>query len=156
MVQVGDQAPDFTLKDDTNTDITLSQLIGDRYIVVYFYPKDNTPGCTKEACAFRDNFSAIKTLTSDKIAVYGVSIDSVEDHVKFKEYYKLPFGLLSDPDASDAKAYGVTGNLFGLIRGRKTFLIDKEGKIALAFDSQWFAKKHVEEVMNAIKNLEQK
>ena len=156
MVQVGDQAPDFTLKDENNTDVTLSHLIGQKYIVVYFYPKDNTPVCTKQACYFRDNFSAIKQMASDTVTVYGVSIDTVEDHKKFKEEYKLPFSLLSDPDQKVAKDYGVTGNLFGLMRGRKTFLIDKQGKIALAYDSQLFAMSHITEVLSTIQKLEGK
>jgi len=154
MVQVGDQAPDFTLKDESNNDVTLSKLIGDKYIVIYFYPKDNTPVCTRQACHFRDNWSAIKQIASDNVTVYGVSIDTVEDHQKFKEEYQLPFSLLSDPDQKAATDFGVTGSLFGLVRGRKTFLIDKQGKIALAYDSQLFAKSHITEVMNTIQNLE--
>lgn len=156
MVKVGDQAPDFTLKNEENVDVTLSQVIGNKYVVIYFYPKDNTPVCTKQACHFRDNMSTLKELSSDNIVVYGVSIDSVEDHKQFKEAYALPFSLLSDPDQTAAKAFGVTGNLFGLVRGRKTFLIDKEGKVALVYESQLFAKKHIEEVMETIKKLEGK
>jgi peroxiredoxin Q/BCP len=156
MVKVGDQAPDFTLRDDSNTDFNLSTIIGNKYIVVYFYPKDNTPVCTKEACHFRDNFSTIKQIASDNVAVYGISIDTVEDHAKFKQEHNLPFSLLSDPDQSVARSYGVTGNLFGLMRGRKTFLIDKQGKIALAYESQLFAKKHVKEVIETIQKLEGK
>jgi peroxiredoxin Q/BCP len=123
-VQVGDMAPDFTAKSSEGTSIHLKDEIGKSPIVLYFYPKDDTPGCTKEACGIRDDFSAFRNL---KATVFGVSYDSVESHKKFVEKYKLPFLLISDSDKSIAKSYGADGLLFAK---RMTFVIDRTGHIA--------------------------
>lgn len=151
-LNVGDKAPDFTLPTDVeHKNITLSQLRGKK-MVLYFYPKDNTPGCTKEACDFRDNFARFK---SQGIEVFGISKDSAKAHTKFKEKYQLPFTLLVDADAKVCEAYGVVDkkSLFGktfLGITRSTFLIDEDGKIRAI----WRKVKvpgHVEQVLNASK-----
>ena len=131
MIQEGKAAPDFTLKADDGTDVTLSALRG-RPVVLFFYPKADTPGCTAEACDFRDEIDAFKR---KKAAVFGVSKDSVKAQAKFREKYELPFPLLSDPDATVCNLYGVINDktMYGkIVRGieRSTFIIDADGKIA--------------------------
>ena len=130
MLELGMKAPDFTLKDKNGNDFTLSSLLGKK-IVLYFYPKDNTPGCTRQACAFA---GAYKQFEAKGIEVIGISKDSVASHVKFAEKYDLPFILLSDPDRVAIEAYGVwqekkmCGKVsMGVVR--TTFIIDENGNI---------------------------
>jgi len=123
-VKVGDVAPDFTAASSAGTQVHLKQEIGKAPVVLYFYPKDDTPGCTKEACSLRDNFAAFRKL---KATVFGVSYDSVESHRQFVEKYHLPFLLIADTDKKIAKSYGANGLLFAK---RMTFVIDSAGKIA--------------------------
>lgn len=131
MLSVGDKAPEFILKDDTGQDVSLKDFKG-KNVVLYFYPKDDTPGCTKEACDFRDNQKEVKKKNA---VVLGVSADAVESHGKFKKKYGLPFQLLSDPDKKVIQAYGVWkeksmyGKKFMGIE-RTTFVIDGQGKIS--------------------------
>ncbi len=134
MVKVGDDAPNFELSSETGERIRLAELRGKK-VVLYFYPKDNTAGCTTEACEFRDAWPAIE---EDNAVVLGVSPDSVESHRKFKQKHDLPFRLLSDPDHSVADAYGAWGEkkMYGrTYEGvlRSTFVIDEKGKIAEVF-----------------------
>jgi len=130
MLEIGMKAPDFTLKDKNGNDFTLSSLLGKK-VVLYFYPKDNTPGCTRQACAFA---GAYKQFEAKGVEVIGVSKDSVASHVKFAEKYNLPFILLSDPDRIAIEAYGVwqekkmCGKVsMGVVR--TTFIIDENGNI---------------------------
>lgn len=130
MLKIGDKAPEFTLPADTNENISLKQFRGKK-VIIYFYPKDNTPGCTKEACDFRDNFSQFK---QHEAVIFGISKDSPATHLKFKQKHELPFTLLSDKDAKVCEAYGVINpkSLFGktfLGIQRSTFLIDENGVI---------------------------
>jgi peroxiredoxin Q/BCP len=129
-LKIGDPAPDFTLPDATGQPISLGQFRGKR-LVIYFYPRDNTPGCTKEACSFRDRYADYQAAG---IQVLGVSKDDARSHTKFIEKYQLPFPLLVDEDAAVAKAYGVYGpkTFMGKTYDgitRSTFVIDPEGKI---------------------------
>ena len=133
MVEEGSQAPDFELKSDAGETVKLSQFRG-RPVVLYFYPRDDTPGCTKEACAFRDSYD--EYLAQDAV-ILGVSRDGEESHRKFKEKYDLPFTLLSDPDHEVAEAYGVWAEKsmygrksMGIVRS--TFVIAPDGTIARA------------------------
>lgn len=133
MVEEGSQAPDFELKSDTDERVKLSQFRG-RPVVLYFYPRDDTPGCTKEACAFRDSYD--EYLARDAV-ILGVSRDGEESHRKFKSKYDLPFTLLSDPDHAVAEAYGVWAEKsmygrksMGIVRS--TFVIAADGTIARA------------------------
>ena len=131
MVEIGMKAPDFTLPDKDGTPVTLSSFRG-RKVVVYFYPKDNTPGCTRQACAFAANLAEFE---KRGITVIGISKDSVASHVKFAEKYGLPFILLADPDRVAIEAYGVwqekkMAGKVGMGVVRTTFLIDEEGNIA--------------------------
>ncbi len=121
-LKIGDKAPDFILLDQNNIEHTLSDYIGKK-IVVYFYPKDDTPGCTKEACSIRDN---INTFEENDITVFGISYDSPKSHKKFAEKYNIPFTLLSDSDKVVAESYNSNGFLMAK---RNTFLIDTNGKI---------------------------
>lgn len=130
MLEVGMKAPNFTLKDKDGRDVSLSDFLGKK-VVVYFYPKDNTPGCTRQACAFA---GAYKEFREKNVEVIGISKDSVASHVKFAEKYELPFVLLSDPELEAIKAYGVwqEKKLYGkLSMGvvRSTFIIDEEGNV---------------------------
>ncbi len=130
MLAIGDKAPQFTLSDKDGNPVSLSDFLGKR-VVLYFYPKDNTPGCTRQACAFAQNYRAFR----DKgVEVIGVSRDSAASHTKFAEKYDLPFILLSDPELTAIQAYGVwqEKKLYGKVSMgvvRTTFLIDAEGKI---------------------------
>lgn len=134
MLKIGQPAPDFALLDDTGASVRLSSFRGKK-VVVYFYPKDDTPGCTKEACAFRDGIAGLKARGA---VVLGVSADSVESHGKFKTKYRLNFPLLSDVQRAVAHAYGVWkekslyGRTFMGIE-RTTFLIDEQGRITRIF-----------------------
>ena len=130
MLAVGTKAPEFTLTDQEGKQISLSDFLGKK-VVLYFYPKDNTPGCTRQACAFA---GAYEQFVQKDIAVIGISKDSVTSHVKFAEKYRLPFTLLSDPELEVIKAYGVWqekklyGKLgFGVMRA--TYIIDEQGMI---------------------------
>ncbi len=130
MLEIGMKAPDFTLKDKDGRDVSLSDFRGKK-VVLYFYPKDNTPGCTRQACAFATLY---KEFEKKGVAVIGVSKDSVASHVKFAEKYNLPFILLSDPDRIAIEAYGVwqEKKLYGKVSMgvvRTTFVIDEEGNI---------------------------
>jgi peroxiredoxin Q/BCP len=123
-LKVSDPAPNFTAASSDGSQVELKSIIGKTPIVLYFYPMDDTPGCTKEACGLRDHFAAFRKLQA---TVYGISYDSIESHKKFIAKFNLPFALLSDKDHTIAKLYGANGLLFAK---RMTFVIDKSGKIA--------------------------
>ncbi|MFW5955437.1 MAG: thioredoxin-dependent thiol peroxidase [Rhodothermales bacterium] len=134
MLQEGTQAPEFTLPDENGNEISLGRFKGKK-VVLYFYPKDDTPGCTKEACNFRDNYDAI---LEKGAVVLGVSADSTESHQKFKTKYELPFHLLSDPEKTVIQQYGAWGEkkMYGKTHEgviRSTYVIDEDGKIAKVF-----------------------
>ncbi|MBN1797918.1 MAG: thioredoxin-dependent thiol peroxidase [Spirochaetales bacterium] len=150
MLTAGKKAPDFTLTDDKGTTASLSQFKGKK-VVIYFYPKDNTPGCTKEACAFRDIYDV---LLAKGAVVIGISADSENSHAKFKEKYDLPFFLLSDPEKKVIKEYGAWGekklygnSFLGIIRS--TFIIDEKGIISKVFPKVT-PKDHADEVLAAL------
>ena len=129
---IGKPAPDFTLPSTTGETISLKQFKGKKTVVLYFYPKDETPGCTKEACAFRDAYG---DLDRQGVVLLGVSTDNMDSHLAFRDHHKLPFPLLSDEDAAVSKLYGVykQKNLYGkkyMGIERTTFVIDKTGRIA--------------------------
>lgn len=149
MLKPGDRAPAFKLQSDQGETVSLKDLSG-KTVVLYFYPKDMTSGCTQEACDFRDSFSQLK---KKGIVVLGVSKDSVDSHVKFKEKYKLPFDLLSDAEGKACEAYGVwkEKSMYGrkyMGIERTTFVISPAGKISRIFPKVK-VKGHVEEVLEA-------
>jgi peroxiredoxin Q/BCP len=129
-----------------------SPLVGQKTLVLYFYPKDDTPGCTAEACSFRDSY---EDFTAAGAEVVGVSSDGADSHEAFKSKHRLPFTLLSDPKGEAAKAMGVK-KTFGLLAGRVTFVIDRQGVVRHRFDSQLRATRHVEEALAIVKSLEAK
>jgi len=152
-IEPGIKAPDFSLPDENNLTRRLSDFRG-RPIVLYFYPKDDTPGCTTEACGFRDDYSAY--IKAD-LVVLGVSPDSPQSHAKFKEKYSLPFPLLADNGHKVCDEYGVWGPKKFMGRGyegvlRTTFLIDSNGRIAKVFENVRPAE-HSTEVLEAVKKL---
>lgn len=148
-VKVGDVAPDFTLPNQSGQQVSLRDLVGKKSIVLYFYPKDFSRGCTAEACTFRDNYEAFKDAGAE---VIGVSSQSVESHDKFASLYKLPFILLSDEDGKIRKLYGVPST-FGVLPGRVTYVIDQKGIVRYIFNSQLNPTKHIEEALRIIKEI---
>jgi peroxiredoxin Q/BCP len=145
----GDTAPDFRLVDQNGTIKSLSDFSG-QWVVLYFYPKDDTPGCTKEACSFRDDLTTLEKLGAK---VVGVSIDDTDSHSKFASKYHLPFPLLADADGKVADSYGALTNLLLLkIAKRYTFLIDPKGKIAKVYLSV-DTSRHSQEIVDDLKKL---
>lgn len=148
--QVGKPAPEFALKTTDGTTVSLKSLRGKK-VVLYFYPKDESPGCTKEACSFRDNSSILK---SRGVEVLGVSLDSIESHRRFADINHLPFPLLSDPDAVVSKSYGVYklrnfgGKEFMGIE-RSTFIIDEQGKLVKEFRGV-NVDNHIAEILDSL------
>jgi len=148
-IGVGAAAPDFTKTTQDGDTISLSQYRAEKTVVLYFYPKDETPGCTAEACTFRDSF---EDFVEAGAVVIGVSQDSEQSHKKFAEHHRLPFLLVSDRDKALQKAYGVPKTM-GLLPGRVTYVIDREGTVQHVFNSQLNAKKHVREALEVVKRL---
>ncbi|MBP8157792.1 MAG: peroxiredoxin [Flavobacterium sp.] len=146
-LQVGDKAPHFSAI-DTNANVFKSDIVvGKKAFVIYFYPKDDTRVCTEQACSFRDQYEDFKSLDAE---VIGVSSDSVKSHQKFTNQYKLPFILLSDVDKKLRKLFGVPNDLLGLIPGRVTYVVDKNGIIQLVFNSM-SGKIHIEKALQILK-----
>ena len=151
MLQIGDQAPEFSLKTTTGETFLLSEQRGRRSIVLYFYPKDDTPGCTAEACSFRDQYEEFQELGAE---VVGVSSDNEASHQKFTQKHRLPFPLLADPGGKVRKLYEVPRALLGLLPGRVTFVIDKQGIIQYIFNSMNRATDHVAQAKEVLLRLE--
>ncbi|HVB44938.1 MAG TPA: peroxiredoxin [Streptosporangiaceae bacterium] len=149
-VQVGDKAPDFTLPGQSGEPVRLHDRLGERVVVLYFYPKDQTPGCTAEACAFRDSH---ETFTDAGAEVIGVSSDSVDRHVAFTNRHTLPFTLVSDQGGRVRKSYGVPAVL-GLLPGRVTYVIDRTGTVRHVFNSMTNIGKHVEDALEVVRQLQ--
>ena len=147
-LRVGDKAPDFTGISDSGEKITLSEKLKEGPVVLYFYPKDETPGCVAEACAFRDRWEDVRKLGA---TILGVSSDSAESHKKFKANRNLQFTLIADEDKQIRKAYGATGTL---IPPRITFVIDKQGNIREVYNSQLNASNHVEVALKSLKSVQ--
>ena len=148
MPEVGSPVPEVTFAGPEGP-VRLRDLIGARAVVLYFYPKDETPGCTAQACAFRDQYQDFVDAGAD---VVGVSGDDAGSHAKFKQHHRLPFTLLTDPGGAAAKAMGVKKSL-GLLAGRVTFVIDRGGVVRLRFDSQLQARKHIAQALAVVKQL---
>jgi peroxiredoxin Q/BCP len=149
MLNVGDKAPDFSLPDQDGVIFSLSDLKDKANVVIYFYPKDDTPGCTAESCSFRDNLS---TFNAHNTKIVGISTDSVESHKLFAKKHQLPFTLLSDKHKTVQKLYGVR-NFFGLMPGRATFIIDRSGIIRFVFSSHIDIQRHVDDSLKILQEL---
>jgi peroxiredoxin Q/BCP len=147
-VKVGDIAPDFTLPSQNGTLVSLKDFRG-KPVVLYFYPKDDTPGCTAESCAFRDRYEVFQAAGAE---IIGISSDSSESHQKFATKYQLPFTLLSDKGDKVRKLYGAT-TAFGFLPGRVTYVIDKDGVVRYIFDSMLNFQGHVESALKTLQRL---
>ena len=147
-LNLGDKAPAFTLPTGDGRSVSLADYQG-RPVVVYFYPKDDTPGCTVEACAFRDQYEDFAQAGAE---VIGISSDAPDAHARFAGKHRLPFVLLSDRESAVRKAYGVPATL-GLLTGRVTFVLDGAGTVRHMFSSQLRARQHVAEAIGVIKTL---
>jgi peroxiredoxin Q/BCP len=148
---LGDKIPSFKLKDQNNEWFDISDHMGKSFLVVYFYPKDDTPGCTREACSFRDKY---EDFASNNIKVIGISGDSPASHKRFAQKHKLNFTLLSDEHQKVEKEFGVPRNLFGLLPGRVTYVINQQGNIIHIFNSQLNVEKHVSEALRIVKSAQ--
>ena len=149
-IRVGDKAPDFTLPSQSGEPVRLRDRIGQRVVVLYFYPKDETSGCTAEACAFRDSH---EVFTDAGAEVIGVSSDSVGKHAAFAGHHNLPFTLLSDAGGKVRKAYGVPAVL-GFIPGRVTYVIDRDGTVRHVFNSMTNIDQHVGDALDVVRALQ--
>ena len=148
-LQLGDKIPNFLAKDNSGNDFDSVSIVGKKPVVIYFYPKDNTPGCTAQACSFRDQYEDFRDLGAE---VIGISSDSIASHEKFIQKYNLPFILLSDSDKKIRNLFGVKTNLFGLLPGRVTYVADKNGIIQLVFDSM-MASSHIPKALEIITKI---
>lgn len=146
-LKVGDTIPNFTAKDTNGNYFDSQTSIGKHPVVIYFYPKDDTPGCTLQACTFRDQYEDFKALGAE---VIGISSDSMASHQKFTNRYKLPFLLLSDEDKKLRNLFGVPNNLLGLLPGRVTYVANKEGIILLIFNSM-SSNGHIKNALEILK-----
>ncbi|MCL4558046.1 MAG: peroxiredoxin [Deltaproteobacteria bacterium] len=146
---MGDKAPDFTLTARSGEKVSLKDFVGKKDIVLYFYPKDFTPGCTQEACTFRDSYEEFR---DEGAEVIGISSDTKDSHSMFALHYKLPFILLSDEDGAVRKLYGVP-KTFGMLPGRTTYLIDVNGVVRYIFSSQFMPGRHRDEALKALRNI---
>lgn len=148
-VKVGEIAPNFTLTSQTGESVSLKDFQGKKCVVLYFYPKDDTPGCTAEACAFRDRYEVFKEAGAE---VIGISSDNTQAHQQFATKYNLPFILLSDTGNKVRQLYGVPATLW-VLPGRVTYIIDKDGVVRHIFDSMLEFQRHVEESLNTVKAI---
>ncbi len=151
-LSVGDIAPDFSLADQHGNKVNLETMLEKGLLVLFFYPKDDTPGCTRQACSFRDNYTL---LLSHGVAVAGVSRDSADDHTAFIGKNELPYVLLSDPDGTVHNKYGCL-LLFGMLSRRVTFLIDTRKRILLRHEDNFRMNSHVDAVLRALENVRRK
>lgn len=147
-LKVNDIAPDFILASTSGNDFSLSTDAKNKPIIIYFYPKDFTPNCTKEACEFRDTFSFFRDLAID---IVGISRDDIETHLRFKDSHNLPFHLLADVDGKVAEKYQAVVPLIKFTR-RITYLLDKEHKIAAVFENLFSGTKHIHYMIEKVKN----
>jgi len=149
-VEVGNTLPSFTLPDQNGKLFSIDSVIGRTNLVIYFYPKDDSPGCTEEACYFRDELDQFREADA---LIIGISGQSVESHKKFARKYNLNFTLLSDEGDKVRKLFGVPVNFFGLLPGRVTYIVDKLGKVVYIYDSQTKARNHVDEALRILKGM---
>ena len=149
-IRAGDKAPDFTLPSQSGERVRLYDRLGERVVVLYFYPRDDTRGCTAEACGFRDSFEAF---TDAGAEVIGISSDSVDRHAAFAGKHKQPFTLLTDKGGQVRKSYGVPAVL-GMVPGRVTFVIDREGTVRHSFNSMTNIGRHVSDALEVVRQLQ--
>ena len=151
-LEVGDKISEFSLSNQEGAVVNMRDYLG-KPIVIFFYPKDDTPGCTREACAFRDDFDKFRNVEA---SVFGISEDSIDAHKRFQKRYDLPFDLLSDVNNRIRKQFGVRGTFFGLIPGRVTYVIDQKGIIRHIYESQLNFEQHVSKAIEILQSIEPK
>lgn len=151
-IQVGSRIPSFKLLDQHGEEFDINSILGKKNLVIYFYPKDDSPGCTAEACYFQDQFEVFKEAGAE---VIGISSQSVKSHKQFAEKYRLTYTLLSDMGNKIRKQFGVPAGFFGLLPARVTYIVDKTGKVIFMFNSQVQATKHVDEALKVLQDLGQ-
>ena len=149
-IQAGDKAPDFTLPAQSGEPVRLKDRLGERVVVLYFYPRDDTRGCTAQACAFRDSHEVFAEAGAE---VIGISSDSVDRHAAFAGRHELPFTLLSDQGGRVRKLYGVPAVL-GLLPGRVTYVIDREGTVRYVLNSMTNISQHVSDALDEVRKLQ--
>ncbi len=149
-IKIGSSLPRFKLLDQNGNLFDIDSVIGKKNLVIYFYPKDDSPGCTAQACSFRDQFEVFSEADA---LIIGISGQSVESHKKFAEKYRLSFTLLSDEGNKIRNQFGVPTNMMGLIPGRVTYIADKAGKVIYIFNSQTKTTAHVDEAIRVLKDL---
>jgi len=147
-LKVGDTIPAFSLQDQNGQWFNSDEVIGKQPVIIYFYPKDETPGCTKEACKFRDEFEVFTDLNA---RVIGISSDNVASHKKFAEKYHLPFTLLADVNKKVRQLFGVPKSTLGLLPGRVTYIINNKGVVIYIFNSQFKAEKHIDKAIEVLR-----
>jgi len=148
-LSIGDPLPDFTLSDQEGKAFKAKEQICDKPLVLFFYPKDFTPGCTREVCDFRDQYEDFTELGAQ---VIGISSDSISSHAKFAARYRLPFTLLSDPKGQVRKLFGIRNSVFNLFPGRETFVFDQQGKLAHRYRNT-MATDHMRQALAAVKKM---
>lgn len=148
-IEIGEHLPSFELPDKTGKLLSIDEIRKGKNLVLYFYPKDETLVCTRQACAFRDSYEVFKDYNCE---IVGISNDSPESHQQFASNHNLPFVLLSDVNNKVRKLLGVPKDLLGLLSGRYTYIINKEGKVVHIFNDHFSASKHIAEALNALKN----
>jgi len=149
-IKIGSSIPTFTLPDQNGNLFDINSVLGKKNLVIYFYPKDDSPGCTAEACSFRDQYEVF--MEADAVII-GISGQSVDSHKEFAVKHRLNFTLLSDEGNKIRNQFGVSSDLLGLLPGRVTFVADKKGKVIYIFNSQTQATKHVDEALRILKDL---
>jgi peroxiredoxin Q/BCP len=150
-IKIGSSIPAFILPDQNGNLFDINSVLGKKNLVIYFYPKDDSPGCTEQACSFRDQF---EVFTEADALIIGISGQSVESHKEFAEKHRLSFTLLSDGGDKIQKQFGVPKSLLGLLPGRVTYIADKTGKVIYIFNSQMQSTKHVDEALRILKTRE--
>jgi peroxiredoxin Q/BCP len=150
-IKIGSIIPAFILPDQNGNLFDISSVLGKKNLVIYFYPKDDSPGCTAQACSFRDQYEVFKEADA---LIIGISGQSVESHKEFAEKHRLTFTLLSDEGNKIRKQFGVPTNLLGFLPGRVTYIADKTGKVIYLFNSQMQSTKHVDEALRILKNMQ--
>ena len=150
-IKIGSRIPAFILPDQNGDLFDINSVIGKKNLVIYFYPKDESPGCTAQACSFRDQFEVFREADA---VIIGISGQSVKSHKEFAEKHRLSFTLLSDEGDKIRKQFGVPANFLGMLPGRVTYIADKTGKVIHIFNSQMQATKHVDEALMILKELQ--
>ena len=149
-IQNGSRVPTFALLDQNGKLFDIASVLGKKNLVIYFYPKDDSPGCTKEACSFRDQYEVFRQADAE---IIGISSDDVDSHKRFAEKYHLTYTLLSDQEGRIRELFGVPSSLLGLLPGRVTYVVNKQGIVVHTFDSQFESEMHIEESIAALKTI---